>query len=60
MLYVTGEYIEAGDSVVISMTDGKAYVAGPVAGTLLGVAVESCREGFRIIEKDGEIREDDA
>jgi len=60
MLYVAGEDIEAGDTVVISMIDGKVYRAGPVAGTLLGNAVERLREGFRVTEDSGEVREDDA
>jgi len=60
MLYVAGEDIGAFDTVVISAIDGKAYRAGVVAGTLLGNAMENLREGFRVIEKDGEVREDDA
>jgi predicted transcriptional regulator len=60
MLYIAGEDIEAGDAVVVSMIDGKVYCAGPVAGTLLGNAVERLREGFRVTEDSGEVREDDA
>lgn len=60
MLYVAGEDIGFGDAVVVSMIDGKAYRAGPVAGTLLGNAVENLREGFRVFEANGDVREDDA
>jgi hypothetical protein len=61
MLYVTGEHIPAGSAVTISMIDGKAYSSGSVIrGTYLGDAVEELREGFRVVERDGEVREDDA
>jgi hypothetical protein len=60
MLYVTGEHIPAGSNVVVSLIDGKAYIAGPVAGHYLGDAVEELREGLRVTERDGEVREDDA
>jgi beta-lactam-binding protein with PASTA domain len=61
MLYVAGEHIPAGSAVVISLIDGKAYaVAKYVSGEYLGDAVEELREGFRIFERDGEVREDDA
>ncbi len=59
-LYIAGESINADDTVVISLIDGKVYRAGPVAGTLLGNAVEQIREGFRVTEKNGDVREDDA
>jgi predicted transcriptional regulator len=59
-LYIAGEDIEVGDACVLSMIDGKVYRAGPVAGELLGNAVENVREGFRIAESGGQIREDDA
>lgn len=60
-LYVAGEEIPAEASVVVSMIDGKLYVAGPVAGTYLGDAVELIREGFRAtVDRDGSVREDDA
>jgi hypothetical protein len=60
MLYVAGEDIEAGDIVVISPLNSKAYKASAVTGPLLGNAVERLRKGFRIVEQNGEIREDDA
>lgn len=60
MLYVAGEHISAGSSVVVSAIDGKVYAAGETAGTYLGDAVEDLREGFRVAERNGEIREDDA
>jgi hypothetical protein len=59
-LYVAGEDIPAGLAVVISIIDGKVYIAGSVAGTYLGDAVEQLREGFRVTERDGDVREDDA
>jgi ethanolamine utilization microcompartment shell protein EutL len=59
-LYIAGEDIRSGDTVVISSADGKAYRAGEVAGTLAGNAVAEIREGFRIEVRDGKIREDDA
>jgi hypothetical protein len=61
MLYLAGENIDAGVSVVISNIDGKAYASGNIVdGFYLGDAVEQLREGFIIIERDGEVREDDA
>lgn len=60
MLYVAGEDIPSGSSVVVSLIDGKAYVVGHIAGAYLGDAVENLREGFRIVERDCEVREDDA
>jgi hypothetical protein len=61
MLYVAGEHIPAGSAVVISHYDGQAYANGHgVTGKYLGNAVEELREGFRICERDGEVREDDA
>lgn len=60
-LYDAGENIPAGASVVASLIDGKLYVAGPVAGTYVGDAVENIREGFRAsVSGSGEVREDDA
>lgn len=60
-LYVAGEDISAESSVVISMIDGKAYVAGEHAGVYIGDAVENLRQGFRIaVQPNGNIREDDA
>lgn len=60
-LYVAGEDIPAEASVVASLIDGKLYVAGPVAGTYVGDAVELIREGFRAaVDRDGNVREDDA
>ncbi len=60
-LYVAGEDIPAESSVVASLIDGKLYVAGPVAGTYVGAAVELIREGFRAsVSGSGEVREDDA
>lgn len=45
----------------LPLSDGKLYVAGPVAGTYLGDAIENIREGFRVIANDfGSVREDDA
>lgn len=59
-LYIAGEQIHAGDTVVISFADGKAYRAGPVAGVLAGNATEEIREGFRIAVRGGVVTEDDA
>lgn len=60
-LYVAGEHIKAGSSIVRSLIDGKAYVAGETAGEYIGDAVEDCREGFRVyVSENGDIREDDA
>lgn len=57
---VAGEDIPAGSSCVLALIGGKVWIAGPKAGTYIGEAVESIREGFRIEAKNGEIREDDA
>ena len=60
-LLIAGENISAGDSVVESLIDGKAYIAGPVAGEYVGNAEENIREGFRVsVTPSGEVREDDA
>jgi hypothetical protein len=60
-LYVTGERIAAGSPVVVSIIDGKAYAVNKgVAGHYLGTAIEELREGFRVVERNGEVREDDA
>jgi hypothetical protein len=59
-MMLAGENIKAGDAVVVSIIDGRAYTAGWTAGWLLGNAVEQIREGFRVTEKDGDVREDDA
>jgi hypothetical protein len=62
MLYVTGEHIHAGAAVFISGFDGKAYsgFVAAVIGKYLGDAVEELRKGFRVVEREGEVREDDA
>jgi hypothetical protein len=60
MLYVTREHIPAGSSVYVSEIDGLAQKDSPVWGFYLGDAVEALREGFRVVERDGEVREDDA
>lgn len=57
-LYVTGEHIHAEQSVVCSLIDGKAYAAGPVAGTYIGTAAEELREGFRVCVRHGDVYED--
>jgi hypothetical protein len=58
-LYIAGEDIEPGCTVVVSQADGKVYRAWP-GGALIGNAAERIREGFRISESGGEVREDDA
>ena len=60
MLYVAGEDIGADQTVVVRKSDGLVYRSGPEPADCLGVAVERLREGFRVIAKDGEVREDDA
>jgi hypothetical protein len=61
MLYVAGEHIPAGSSVMISLIDGKAYIlVKGMPSDYLGNAAEELREGFRICERNGEVREDDA
>ena len=61
LLYIAGEHIPAGSSVIIRPIDGKAYATGHGrSGDYLGYSVEELREGFRIVERDGEVREDDA
>ena len=59
-LYVAGEDIEPGDSVVVSLIDGRVYRAGPVPGTYVADAVERIRKGFRVAIDDDCAREDDA
>ena len=60
MLYVTGEHIHAGAAVAISAIDGMAWVKfDGMDGWYLGDAVEELREGFRVVERNGEVREDD-
>lgn len=60
-LYVIGEDIAAGSSVVESLIDGKLYAAGQTAGTYVGDAEENLRQGFRAeVREPGEVREDDA
>lgn len=62
MLYIAGEDIDAGDIVGLNLIDGKVYRAlTPPSGChLIGSAVERIRDGFRVVAKDGEVREDDA
>ena len=60
MIYICGEHIKAGHTVVCGFADGKVYTAGAVAGVLVGNAIEELREGFRVYVRDGEVREDDA
>ena len=60
ILYIAGEDIAAGASVVVSLIDGKVYSAGETAGTYIADAAENLREGFRVVERDGEMYEDDA
>jgi predicted transcriptional regulator len=57
---IADEDIEAGDSVVLAFSNGKAYVVGSTAGVYIGNAVTNIRAGFRISVKHGDIREDDA
>lgn len=60
-LWVAGEDIDAGLSVVCNRIDGKAYAAGEVCGVFIGNAAEQLREGFRVcLRPDGQIYEDDA
>ncbi len=60
-LYVAGENISANDSVVVSLIDGKLYVAGRHAGEYIGEAAENLREGFRVCLRDDiDLYEDDA
>jgi hypothetical protein len=37
-LYIAGEDIPSGSSVVISLANGKAYIAGPIPGEYVGDA----------------------
>lgn len=62
MLYIAGEDIDAGDIVGLNLIDGKVYrIITPPSGThMIGCTVERIRDGFRVVEKDGEVREDDA
>jgi predicted transcriptional regulator len=60
-LYIAGETIQAGDSVALSIIDGKLYTSGPVAGEYIGEAAEQLREGFRVaLRDDCYLYEDDA
>lgn len=66
-LYVAGELIPAGDVVVLADADGMVYSGNRVAlhgrefrGTIIGNAGEQLRDGFRTIQRDGKIYEDDA
>jgi hypothetical protein len=59
-LYIAGEDIEYGQTVAVSIADGKVYRARPVGCRLIGNAVGSIREGFRVEARDGKVREDDA
>lgn len=60
-IYIAGEDIEAGATLVLDLSDGKVYRAmtPPSGGHLLGNAVERIRKEFRVVERDGEVREDD-
>lgn len=58
-LYIIGEDISAGASVVVSMLDGRLYSAGEHAGEYIGDAEETLRRGFRAIHSNGKVREDD-
>ena len=63
MMYEAGETIEGGQVVAISDRDGKAYAARSESNgsrTLIGLAVDRCREGFMLRVDDGKVREDDA
>lgn len=61
-LYVTGDLIPSDTGVVLE-ADGKVYPLrreGMQYGTIIGVAAEQLREGFRVYQRDGKYYEDDA
>lgn len=59
-LYIAGEDITAGDSVILGFNN-KLYPAGGHAGEFIGECKASIREGFRCaVEDNGDVREDDA
>ncbi len=60
MICIAGESIQAGSTVMVDSSDGKAYAAGMRHGALIGNAVEELREGFKVRAEGGEVREDDA
>jgi hypothetical protein len=68
-LYIAGENIPAGHDVVVRhgvlsfgyrVVDGVGPIGRGLRGPTIGVAVESLREGFKILVRDGEASEDDA
>jgi predicted transcriptional regulator len=59
-LYVAGEHIRAGDSVILAYKNSRLYRAGSQAGTLMGDAMSDIREGFRARVDGRQITEDDA
>ena len=59
-LYIAGQDIPAGFTVVAASGSEKAFIQGNAIGIVIGVAMENLREGFRICARDQEVREDDA
>lgn len=59
-IYVVGENISARAPVICCTIDGKLYSPPCTSGHYVGDAVENLREGFRAVERGGEVREDDA
>lgn len=59
-MYIAGEDIRAGSPVIQCTVGGKLHTPPCTAGHYVGDAGDSLREGFRCVEREGLIYEDDA